>query len=93
MFFGPFAGAIFGGLMQMYLLSMMQKIDSEKKSIYIEDRSEAQIEKMLATSMAIYNQEQSIRQDNILADLIVKNDSDNDDLMVRRSSTHGPADF
>ena len=55
MFFGPFAGAIIGGLMQMYLLSMLKKIENEKKSIYIEDRSEAQIEKMLATSMAIYN--------------------------------------
>jgi hypothetical protein len=93
MFFGPFAGAILGGLMQMYLLSMLHKIESEKKSIYIEDRSEAQIEKMLATSMAIYNQEQStLHQDNILADLIDKNDSD-DDIKHRRSSVHNPADF
>jgi len=38
MFFGPFAGAILGGLMQMYLLSTLSKIEGERKSIYIEDK-------------------------------------------------------
>jgi len=44
MFFGPFAGAILGGLCQRYLLSALQKIEGEKKSIYIEEKSMAQIE-------------------------------------------------
>jgi len=49
---------------------------------------------MLATSMAIYNQEQStVHQDNILADLIDKNNDSDDETKIRRSSIHNPADF
>ncbi len=40
MFFGPFAGAIIAGLMQMYLLSISKKIENEKTLIYVEDSSE-----------------------------------------------------
>lgn len=59
MIFGPFAGAILAALLFKYINSVNLAIENERRSVFYEDHSTAEVEKLLATSVAIYNQERS----------------------------------